>query len=164
MKIKHYPLNSKVTDSATGLSGSLVHLSIELGNVRFYNFQPRGLNPEDGQPVARFWVMPERIQNPPGEIETELPVEAIGTEVTDDASGFTGKAISLTLHPSGCVHIVVQPAGKLAKTGAKVEACDFDIRRVSGPAIPVLTPAARAESEYRNPSPSHCDRTGPRSL
>lgn len=165
MKIKHYPLNTDVTDSATGLLGRLIHLQLELGDIRFYNFQPRGLNPKDGQPVGRFWLVPSRILNAAPEIEREIPVEVLGTDVTDDASGFTGTATALTLHPSGCVHISVQPRGSLAETGGRIEVCDFDIRRVSGPAIPKLTEPQRAQAERTNPSPSvNNARPGPRSL
>lgn len=164
MKIKHYPLNTDVTDSATGLLGRLVHLIIETGDVRHYNFQPRGLNPKTGQPVDRFWIQPCRILNVDSAVERELPVEVIGTEVTDDASGFTGKAISVILHPSGCVHVGVQPAGKLGETGGKIDSCDFDIRRISGPAVPKFTPEELAREERRAPSPSGHGRAGPRSL
>lgn len=164
MKIKHLPLNSEVTDSATGLRGRLVHLQFELNDIRFYNFQPRGLNPEDGQPVRRFWVVPSRVLKAPAEIESEIPLEVLGTKATDDASGFTGTVTAITLHPSGCVHVLIQPAGTLAKTGSAIAAEDFDLRRVSGPAIPKLTPKEIAAEEKRAPSPSPCGRPGPGSL
>lgn len=164
MKIEHLPLNVDVTDTATGLTGRLVHLNIETGDQRYYNFQPRGLNPETGQPAKRIWLAPARIKDLPPPVVTELPVEVLGTKVTDDASGFTGKAVAITLHPSGCVHVLIQPSGALAKTGDAIESCDFDIRRVSGPAIPKLTDDQLAESERRHPSPSGSSRCGPRDL
>lgn len=153
-----------ITDSATGLSGMLTHFQAELGGNRYYNFQPSGLNPEDGQPVKRLWLTEDRMTNAPTAKMVDLPLEVLGTEVADAASGFRGKATSVTLHSSGCVHVHVQPEGRLAKTGAAIESCDFDIRRLSGPAIPQLTEEQIERSEKKNPSPSATERAGPRAL
>lgn len=146
-------LGSMVTEKATGVKGMLTHMQVEINNNRLYLFQPQGINPETGHPVKKIWVVEERLEGGIRIPEPDLPLNVLGTEVTDMATGFTGTAVSLCLHISGCVHIDVQPSGTLAKTGAAIEACDFDIRRLKGNAIPVLTKEEIRVSQKEKPSP-----------
>lgn len=152
-KFTHIKLGREVLDEATQLLGMLTHLCIEIGYTQYYFFQPAGLNPETGQPIKGFWLVAGRVGGDDLYTETELPVEVLGTKVKDKASGFSGMAIALHLHINGCVHLAVKPPGKLAKTGETVAAQDFDIRRLTGPAVPVLTEDEKESSQKKNPSP-----------
>jgi|SRR5882724_4374844 len=155
-------LGSKVTDVVTGLSGMITQLQIEMNQNKYYLFQPRGLNPKDGSPVKRFWCVETRLQG--GEIipEPELPLEVLGTEVEDSASGFAGIASALCLHINGCVDVTVQPQGKLKETGEVVAAHDFDTRRLIGKAIKSMTSQEKEVSQKRNPSPENFTRYEPK--
>jgi len=149
-------LNTDVKDTATGLEGRLTHYQLQVGGNEHYHFQPRGINPDTGAPLLGIWLESARIE---GGIEIEKPhvhwpVEILGTEVKDDASSFSGTAIALILHTNGCVHVDVQPKGTQKKNGAPINSHDFDIRRISGEKVPVLTEAQREESERENPSPA----------
>ncbi len=155
-------LGSNATETATGLEGMVTHMQIEQGGETFYLFQPRGLNPETGAPVEKMWVVESRLSGVEKTATPKLPTGVLGTEAEDMASGFKGKVTSICLHISGCVHVSVQPPGKLAKTGAPVQSCDFDIRRLRGPAIPVLTEDEREADQQRKPSPGEVTRYQPR--
>ena len=154
-------LGSQVNETATGLPGMVTHLQIEMNQQRYLLFQPRGLNPETGKPVKSMWVVESRVTG--GEIvdEPNLPTQVLGTEVEDTASGYCGVATAICLHISGCVHVTVQPKGKLEKTGAAVEACDFDIRRPKGDAIKPMTETERAADQAQKPSPEIVERYQP---
>jgi len=156
-------LGSVVTESATGLTGMVTHLQIEMDRQRYVLFQPRGLNPETGKPVNSMWVVESRLSGGQMIPEPDLPVGVLGTDVEDSASGFAGVATSIVLHISGCVHVCVQPKGKLEKTGAAVEAHDFDIRRLTGPAIKVMSDSEREVDQREKPSPGPVDRYQPMS-
>lgn len=146
-------LGTIVKDSATDLAGMLTIFEERIGGNSFYLLQPRGLNPKDGQPAKRLWLDPPRvIGGVAAELPTDWPREILGTEVEDEASGFKGKAIAIALHISGCVHVSVQPAG-VTETGAAIESEQFDLRRLSGPAIKKLTEPERAKSQKDKPSP-----------
>lgn len=153
--MKIIKLGTITTDTATGREGMVTHLQMETGNVIFYIFQPRGLNPENGQPVKSTFVVPDRLVKV-NEIPlpANFPVDVLGTEVEDIATGFKGNAVGITLHQSGCVHVVVQPPGMIEKTGASFESTDFDIRRLKGKKIPVLTEKQKEADQTKRPSPS----------
>jgi hypothetical protein len=146
---------SVVTDKGTGLKGMITHVVMEMGNTILYIFQPPGINPEDGQPVGRLWVVAGRLEG--GEM-IDLPdfidLSILGTEATDEASGFSGIITNLTLHISGCVHAAVQPQKKHPKNGGRIDACDFDLRRLTGPKLKKLTESEREKSQRERPSPS----------
>ncbi len=149
-------LGTEATGIASGIKGMVTHLFMDIDQRVRYYFQPRGLSPETGQPIPGAWVPANRLSvyNDQSCCENvRLPVEALGTIATDTASGFTGMVISVTLHISGCVHLLLQPAKTLEKTGAAVESCDFDIRRLTGKAIPKLTEAERQADQTAKPSP-----------
>lgn len=146
-------LGSMITDTATLLKGMLTHYVVLMGGSRRYVFQPHGLNPETGGPVDHFFIEPVRIKGGKVVPEPDLPLDVLGTQAEDLASGFSGTAIELCLHLTGCVHITLQPRGKLQKTGESVSAHGFDIRRLKGPAIKPLTEPQRQVSQEKKPSP-----------
>lgn len=148
-------------EKATGLQGMVTHLRIEPDGSQYLSFQPRGLNPETGQPVKSFWVVPGRLIDGERLAVDEFPMDVLGTEVEDDASGFKGTAVALIVHISGCVHVEIQPAGQLAKSGDRITANDFDVRRLRGPAIAPMTAAERAASQAQKPSPAEVERYEP---
>jgi hypothetical protein len=146
-------LGSNVTDAATGIEGMVTHLQIEMDLSEYYQFQPKGLNPKSGQPVDRMWLVEKRLEG--GEIveDVELPTQVLGTIVEDTASGFLGMAVSLVYHINGCVHFNVQAKG-LQDTGAPIETCNFDIRRLKGEAIEPMTVEEQKVDEKKRPSPA----------
>jgi hypothetical protein len=155
-------LGEMVLDTATGLKGMLTHMQIELGEVRFYRFQPHGLSPDTGEPIKGFWVVPHRIQGGTYVAEPDMPIQLLGTEAEDAATGFKGTVLGVTLHLSGCCHVSLQPKGKLAKTGAPIEPHDFDVRRVISPLLPKMTEAEKEADQRRKPSPIEVQRYTPR--
>jgi hypothetical protein len=161
-KIRHIKLGTIVKDEATGLEGMLTHLQVEMDLRQFYAFQPRGLSPEDGKPLRSLWLIESRLGGKLAHVGTELPIEVLGTEVKDAASGFSGMAINLCQHISGCVHVGVQCKGTHAKTGAPVGEVDFDIRRLEGKAIKVLSEEERDADQKANPSPVGIESYSPR--
>jgi hypothetical protein len=155
-------LGSLVNDTVTGLTGMVTHLQVEMNGNRYMLFQPRGLNPETGQPVKVIWGVESRFVGGEMVDEPELPFDVLGTEVQDLASGFEGTATGLCLHITGCVHITVQPKGVLAATGGPVDSVEFDIRRLVGPAIKKLSEKQRDADQRRKPSPVAVTRYQPR--
>jgi hypothetical protein len=156
-----FKLGGMVNDTATGLLGMLTHYQIEMSHARWYRFQPRGLNPEDGSPVKGIWIASERIDG--GEVvpEPDMPLQALRTQVEDIATGFKGTAVAMILHMSGCVHVSIQPKGALKNTGGPVEPHDFDIRRVKGPALKPMSDEEVEKEQARKPSPIETARYQP---
>lgn len=162
--MKIIPLGTIVMDSATGRKGMLTHLQVEQdGRQHYYAFQPNGLHAETGQPIISIWLLADRVSYRGAWEDVDLPLSALGSKATDEASGFTGTIISLTLHLSGCVHVMIQPTGKL-NTGDIIAAADFDIRRLSGKAIAALSKEQRSSSEKATPSPAPVTAYTPRRL
>lgn len=157
-----YRLTQMVTDRATGIVGMLTHMQVEMDGSRFYRFQPKGLSPENGEPIKGCWIVPSRIDG--GELvpEPEMPLQLLGTEAEDRATGFKGVVTSVTLHLSGCCHATLQPKGKLEKTGAPIEPHDFDVRRLSSPLLEPMTEAAITKDQKEKPSPVEVTRYTPR--
>lgn len=154
-----FKLGSVVRDKATGATGTLTHVCIGLDYRVQYAFQPKGLNPETGQPIRGIWITSSRIvsiSKPPEASKVPLPVHVLGTKVEDKASGFNGMAISLTLHTNGCVHVEVQPSGYNRSTNATIDPCEFDIRRLTGPAIKKMSDEELEEDQKARPSPMSC--------
>jgi len=131
-------LGSIAKDTATGLKGMVTVLQVGMDGRHFYLVQPKGLNPETRQPVKRLWVVESRLEGGEHAEIPDLPVEVLGTQVEDVATGFSGMAVNLLLHISGCVHVEIQPPGAL-KSGDAVESCNFDIRQLKGKAIAAQT-------------------------
>lgn len=154
MKVSIIPLNTFASDSATGLPGLLTHLYLRSDGHQTYGFQPRGLNPEDKQPVKSLWVTADRLSSHAPREDVDLPLQVLGTHVTEIASGFNGTATVLVLHTTGCLHVEVQPKGVVEKTGAAIESNNFDIRRLEGPALKKLTPEELKKDINSRPSPT----------
>jgi hypothetical protein len=57
----------------------------------------------DGTWLVEARLEGEQIQRP------SLPLEVLGTKVSEQHTKFTGTAISLALHHTGCVHFNLQP-------------------------------------------------------
>jgi hypothetical protein len=148
-----FKLGTMVTDSVTGLKGMLTHLQIE-GDSKMYLFQPRGLNPKTEEPVDAIWIAPDRILNGQDVAEPYLALDALGTEVEDEASGFKGVAVAAVLHINGCIHLDIQPAGIVKETGRPIKRNNFDIRRLKGKAIKPMNEAEREKSQTARPSPA----------
>lgn len=147
-----WKLGTMVKDKVTGMRGMLTHLLSE-GENRVYLFQPRGLNPETGEPIRSIWIDPDRVVDGQEVSDTYLALEVLGTEVEDKASGFKGTAVGTFLHINGCLHIDVQPSGT-TKNGGVIKRQDFDIRRMSGKAIKQLSDDELDQSKQRTPSPA----------
>lgn len=130
----------------------LTNLQIEMGSARFYRFQPRGLNQEDGSPSDACWMVAERF--PDGEIipMPDVPLYIMGSQVRDLASGFAGIATALTMHLNGCIHVTIQPKGK-KKNGDMIQPVDFDIRRISGPSLKPMTEKELKKAVNEQPGP-----------
>lgn len=145
-------LGSIVIDRVTEVEGMLTIFNLDMGGNKLYVFQPCALNPENGQPVDRIWIDPSRITGAPTEY-VKLPVELLGKDAKDKATGFNGKVVSISYHISGCIHAELKPSGTIAKTGATVASMDFDLRRLAGEGIPELTKKQLADSLKSKPSP-----------
>lgn len=156
-----FKLGCTVTDTATEHTGTVVGYFFEMSGNQLVAFQPRGINPETGHPVDSIWVAEARLV---GGVQVDLPdhitLAVLGTEVEDIASGFKGMAVSAQLYMNGCLHLNVQPAGTLAKTGAPIASCNFDIRRLKGKFIKTLDEVEKAASERRHPSPMNLPVVG----
>jgi hypothetical protein len=153
-----FKLGSAVRDKATGATGTLTHVCIGLDYRTQYAFQPKGLNPETGQPIRGIWISPQRIVTfgKPEASQVPLPLHVLGTKVEDTASGFNGMAISLTLHTNGCVHVEVQPSGCVRSSNATIDPLDVDIRRLTGPAIKKMNDEELEADQKARPSPMSC--------
>lgn len=161
-KIKVLKLGQVFTDTATGLEGTLTNWYLDMEGRIDYYFQPRGINPETGQPVGRQVLEGHRL-TPIADVnyeEIEIKFDILGSQVTDKASGFTGTAVALIRHINGCLHVVVQPKGVLPKTGEAIKRSDFDTRELEGEKIPKLGESALAHSKQTTPSPSGSNPTG----
>lgn len=150
--MKILELNTKVIDKITETEGMLVIAVLDMDRTVRYVFQPRGLNPETHQPVTRIVLEKVRVQGA-SEIEVNLPVEVLGTEVEDRATGFKGIAVQLSYYVNGCVHFDVKPKGILTKTGDTIESYEFDYRRLMGPAIKVMSKEELKKDQEKAPSP-----------
>jgi len=82
-----------------------------------------------------------------------VPIEILGTIVTDKPSGFTGMAIDFIRHINGCFHVTIQPKGLLKKNGNPIQKADFDLRQCTGKKIKELSESELKESKKKNPSP-----------
>lgn len=148
-------LGTICTDRATKLKGTLTHWIIGMGGQITYLFQPKILD-DEGQPVERLFLEVERLTVKPKDFEkVQVPVDILGTIVTEDASGFTGMAISFIRHINGCFHVTIQPAGLQPKDGSPIKMSDFDLRSCSGKKIQQLSEKALKVSKKKKPSPTN---------
>lgn len=153
MKLNTLAQNTIVKDKVSGMKGMITHLHILMGNQILYAFQPRGLHPKSGKPVKVQLLVEANFDADTPRQDIEIPVEVLGTNGEDTATGFKGQIIELTIHPNGCVHVSIQPQGVSDDTGGAHEACDFDLRRVKGPAIKAMNEQEIKEDQKKKPSP-----------
>ena len=146
-------LGELVKDKASGSKGMLTHYHIDMDSNENYLFQPAGLNPETQLPIDTIWLSKGRVVGGK-EISPDLPMEVLGTQAEDIATGFKGMVIAICQHINCCIHLEVKPKGTLKKSGETIKAQDFDIRRLKGPAIKQLTEEERDKSTKKNPSPA----------
>ena len=141
------------TDTATGLKGMITHWQYGLDGFVRYLLQPKALNPETGLPVDKINLEKERFKDQSQIENIEVPVEILGSQVTDNASGLTGTAIAFVRHNTGCFHVVIQPAGVIKKTNQCIDRTDVALTQCSGPKIKVMTAAQTKTEETKRPSP-----------
>lgn len=130
----------------------LTHMIIGLNLEIAYIYQPKGLNPETGEPVEKIFVHESRIKEGKYE-ELEVPIYLLNTKAEDIATEFKGTIIELICHLNGCFHVNVKPEGISNKTGNTLTAHEFDIRRMKGDAIKTLNKKEIKESIKQTPSP-----------
>lgn len=138
-------------DNASGVKGMITHVVIGMDRSVKYIFSPEGLT-EAGEPLKPKYLEANRLDTKEFE-NLEVPLEILGSQVTDDASGFTGMATDLWMHPNGCFHIMIQPSGK-AKDGELIKSHDFDIRQCSGVMIQKIPEPVKEASRKDRPSPA----------
>ncbi|MEK7646241.1 MAG: hypothetical protein AAB381_00910 [Patescibacteria group bacterium] len=158
MKIKVIKLGTECEDKATKTKGRVTHWICDMEYRIDYLFQPHGTSPEDGQPIKKLYLETARLQfeGEPYE-EVEVPVEILGTQVTDKASGFTGMAVSFLRSINGCFHVFIQPSTIVEKTGCPVAKTDFDLRECEGAMITQLQTEELERSRVTTPSPEPSD-------
>jgi hypothetical protein len=160
MKACVFRLGDQFFDLATNVHGSITHLSINMEGHVNYIFQPTGLNKETRQPLATIVVERSRLQRVSQsgsqeveEVEIEIPFEVLGSQVTHDATGFTGTAILLVYHINGCFHVMIQPHERVPNTGELVKPRDFAYIACSGDQIRKLTAKEVQREKKDRPSP-----------
>lgn len=146
-------LGTQVTDTSTGQTGMLTLMQIELNNSRYYYFQPRAINKNDGLPSIGRWVVDAPIEGGIEIPDIKLPEGILGSAATDSASGLTGKITAIRLHVNGCLHVSLQSDKVLESTGTVPDSFDVDMRRIVGEKVPILSEEQLIESKEKNPSP-----------
>ncbi len=155
MQIRVIKLGTVCTDKATGLQGTLTHWCLDMDRRIDYLFQPQGLNPTDGRPIDKMPIEQARLELPDGVFEeVDVPVNILGTQVTDKTSGFSGMATSFVRHINGCLHVAIQPKGRLSGTNAPIRRLEFDLRGCVGEAIEPQSPQELEQSKAEKPSPT----------
>jgi hypothetical protein len=155
-----FKLGEIVEDKATGTKGMLTHFTVQSDGSEWYNFQPKLLNKDTGQPVKGIWLTGDRVVGGTEIPRPELPIEVLGSVATDNGTKFSGTCISIILHINGCVHLNIQPKG-LTKDGNPIEYRDFDVRRCTGKMIKPVKERELEESRKAKPSPEGCSRFSP---
>lgn len=157
MIVRTLKLSTKCRDKATMLKGTVTHWICNMGGNITYIFQPEGTNPEDGQPVHKISLEIERLDDLPPRSECfeeiAVPSQILGSIVTDNASGFTGTAVSFLRHMNGCFHVFIQPAGVVTKTNTPINKMDFDLRQCTGEKIAEMKASELTLSRTARPSP-----------
>jgi hypothetical protein len=126
-------------------------MTIRMDESVGYFFQPQGLD-ENGKPYDALHVKAQHLDVSPKDFhEIDVPMNILGSIVTDDLSTFTGMAMAFYWHLNGCLHVFLQAPAKDGKVLSPVE---FDLRHCSGDEIPKLTEAEVAASEKDKPSPA----------
>ena len=153
MNTTHVKLGTTVTDTVTGIVGTLTHLYIALDGQKLYSLRPEGHIKKTGKLRNSFWITPQRIDSDyPMVNSAHIPTELIGTVVKHTESGIKGTVIGLTVHKNGCVHADVQPEGA-TDDGEALPFLDCDTRELEGKAVAKQTAAERDASLKAAPSP-----------
>lgn len=121
-------LGSMIVDTTTEIEGMLTVLALDMGGNRHYLFQPALLSTKTKKPVDTYWIVESRIDKLVTEV-LYLPMDVLGTVVTDKATNFTGTAVQLYYHLNGCIHFEVKPKGIL-EDGESIKSHEFDWRRL----------------------------------
>lgn len=151
-KFRVLKLGTRCSDIATGLDGTLTHWTMDMDTHIDYIFQPAGLN-EQGQPLDKHLCCLARLKVKPNDFEdVDVPVEILGSEVVNEASGFRGMATNFDRHLNGCFHVFVQPCGKL-QSGHPIKSNEFDLRSLAGPMIKKMTEDEKRMEDKVRPSP-----------
>jgi hypothetical protein len=158
--ISFFALGKPISDKATGIKGRATHIQLSANLEPYYLFQPHGINPETGQPVRSQWIEETRVVDGIRK-EYEVPIDIIGSSVTDVASGLTGVVTHITIHIGGCVHCLVQPQGTLKKTGDMIDAVDVNIRLLEGEMVPKFTDDEFEADKKKKPSPAPVPKLTP---
>lgn len=146
---------STARDTASDIEVTITHVQFEMDGSVNYRVQPRLMNPKTLHPVDSYWTVPQRLKGATEiGVPDHVPLNALGSIATDDATGMTGMVVGLMMHTSGCLHVVLQPSGVNPETGDKIDLYDVDMRRCTGDQIPKLTAKQRVASELERPSPS----------
>lgn len=155
MKIEVIKLGSPCRDKATGLKGAVTHWLYDMGHRIDYVFQPKGLNEETGQPVDILVLEAERLEISPKCFElAEIDEDILGSQVTDEMTGFKGMAVGFVRHTHGCFHVQIQPKGRLPKSNDPVKKREFDLRFCTGKKIKKMKPDELEKSTKEKPSPT----------
>src|SRR5947209_2604866 len=87
-----FKLGGLVTDIASDMKGMITLLEIGMDYTLVYCFQPKGLDKETKEPIKMTWIVPTRVKG--GEVVPipDVPLELLGTQVEDTATGFNGTA------------------------------------------------------------------------
>ena len=145
-------LDTDVKDISCNQDGRLTLMQIEMNGSKYYFFQPKGINPKTGEPIDGRWIVDSSIGGGVQVPDPDLPINILGSQVMDNASGYTGMAISMRLHVNGCCHFSVQ-SSQLLETGSVPLSVDFDLRRLSGEKIKTLDEVELEKSKLETPSP-----------
>lgn len=145
-------LNSIVTDKATGMKGIVDMLHIEMDRSITYRFQPSAISPKTKVPIDSIWATQERFTGGVHIDMPNLPLAILGTEVEDIGTGFSGMAIRMQLHSTGCVHFNVQAKG-VNDEGNAIKTENFSILRLKWTAIKKLSEDEAANERREKPSP-----------
>ena len=148
-------LDADVEDKATREKGQVTHVRVGIGaGTTWYCVQPKRLDQKKKIPSEAMWAEEGRLVTKDSNwVDIEMPVEMIGTEVTEKASGFKGLCVGLITHHGGCVHAEVQAPGR-DEDGKLIKLQDFDILRLKGEKVPKFTPKEAEQRKKDKPSPA----------
>ncbi len=95
-----------------------------------YAFQRNGLQKETQTPFRPSWMPRGRFSAMAPKEMLDVPVHFLGLQVIDSLSGFSGMLTEIIIHPNGCVHGTVQPAGQHEITFETRQPADFALTQL----------------------------------
>lgn len=147
--MKVLKMGTTVVEIASDRKGHLDGISIGVNLSVVYKFIPNELN--KGGIQHSYNVYGEMIKGAPS-VEVDLPVEVLGSMVTDIYSGFTGMAVQMAVHLNGCVHFWVQ-GGNLDDDGTLASPQDLSILQLTGKKITKKTLTSLEYVKTGSPKP-----------